>query len=460
MRYRLMKSAFMLGGLLLGATSPAKAQSSNNYDFSGMPANPVPLPIGPDRAGQGGFYAAFEAVFMQQTKAIGSQDVAIRGYKEAQTFSVVSTPIFVTEVLIVTTIDIFGNIIQTPTPTLVNVGSSVTATAVPSNVFRGSGAVALTTATLTGRSTYSPGFQTTIGYKFADGMAISWSFLQLSEAKYQAGASGPGAPGSVFGTPGDLVPGFGNGRFGNAFLFSPVSNATPFFNGPSQQRTFQDYSNFNLLNSVGSEITGIWSGATYMEISYLQRFTNSDITVRMPIFETDYSRTYALTGGRFSWIFERFKWRTVAAQIDGSASDADAAIYSNTLSQRMYGAFVGCGNEVYLGNNFAGSLDLTGSFLVDLVKERVKYERQDRFTESKRSLDTYTIVPNLNIAPSVWWYPVKGVQIKATYEAQLYFNTTAMDKPIGFDFGNIDPGYTTKTLRLVQGIKLGLGISF
>src|SRR5262249_26019734 len=55
----------------------------------------------------------------------------------------------------------------------------------------------------------------------------------------------------------------------------------------------------------------------------------------------------------------------------------ESALYSNVVSNRMYGPVLGCGHEVYLGHGFAVASELTSSLMVDVVKTRVKYLLQD-----------------------------------------------------------------------------------
>src|SRR5262249_28392010 len=138
------------------------------------------------------------------------------------------------------------------------------------------------------------------------------------------------------------------------------------------------------VSNPGFNTYGIWNGASTMEIKFSERFTAADIGARTPIFQTEMSRTYGLAGGRFAWFFERFTCRTQDLDINGVAAPQYAANYTNTLSQRLYGPFVGCGQEIYVGNAFSLSLDLTGAALLGIVKERAKYELGDLSQESKR----------------------------------------------------------------------------
>src|SRR6185369_18099012 len=98
----------------------------------------------------------------------------------------------------------------------------------------------------------------------------------------------------------------------------------------------------------------IWNGASVMQIQFLQRFEQVDFTARLPLWMTQNTRSYALVGPRFAWIWERFKWRSVALDINGVSFSTDAADYSNVTSNRLYGLHAGCGHDWFLGDTPAG----------------------------------------------------------------------------------------------------------
>jgi hypothetical protein len=442
----------------------------------------IPIPTG--QAGSAGFYATAEYVMLTQNRTIGNQTVAYRGL-----------------------IDSTGLLTG-------NAGS-----------FVGSGQDALNTASL-GRTTFNPGWQTEIGYKFEDGTRVFANYMMLFDAHYSAGAS--------------LVPFnfVGGPNLQNTFLFSPVFNFAPQYAGPAT-KIIQDLPGVGsrtitqnvvqgstvvvqnagtnlpiivttptigqvqvsvpgnqvvvtrptqigavtavngntgaLLSSTpvivnqpqgvnggnpGFNAYGIWNGASTEEIQFTQRYQQAEIGVRVPVFATDYSRVYGIAGGKYAWFFERFWWQTVSYDVNGLALPSYAATYTNTLSQRMYGPMVGAGHEIYLSGQFSLSCDLTGALLLGIVKERAKYELGDGSTENKRSLNTFTVVPNLNANVNLWWYPIEGVQVRVGYNAMSYFNTRRMDEPIGFDFGAIDPKLDTQWFRLMHGINFGVGVFF
>ena len=377
----------------------ARAQSPNSgFD---VPLNTEPtLPIPTGHTGDAGFYTSMEFVFLTQTRAMGDQTVAFRGI-----------------------VDSTGGITGLP------------------GTYLGSHQVALSTDML-GRTTYSPGFRFEGGYKFDDGMQLYANYLQLFDAHYSAGAT--------------LATPFARSRpdLVDTFLTASVFNFSPKFAGPSPKTTFDP------PGSGASATYGIWNGASTMDIKFTQRYTGADVGGRMPLFQTDYSRVYGTAGARFAWFFERFAWITRSYTTDGLSNPQDAAFYTNTLSQRLYGPFVGCGHEIFLANQFSMSVDLSGAMLLGIVKERTSYELGDRSTRAKRSDNEWTLVPNGNAAVNMWWYPVEGVQIRLGYQAMSYFNTKNMAEPIGFNVGAIDPRYDTQYFRLIHGINFGVGLFF
>lgn len=379
----------------------ARAQAPANVGFD-APINTDPvIPIPTGRTGQAGFYTSAEFIMLTQTRTIGSQVVAFRGI-----------------------VDSTGNITGLP------------------GTYVGSGQVGLSTNDL-GRTTFSPGFQVELGYKFEDGTRIYANYLQMFDAHYSAGAS--------------LVPPFfrSNVSLTDTFLTAGVFNFPSLYAGP-QTKTQYD----TVPGSAGFNTYGIWNGASEMTIKYTQRYQQAEIGARVPVFQTDYSRVYGLAAGKFGWFYDRFNWRTVSYDVNGNARPEDAATYSNTLSQRMYGPIFGFGHEIFLHNQLSLSVDLTGGVLLNVIKERAKYELGDESTQSKRSNNEYSVVPNGNANVNLWWYPIEGVQVRVGYQAMTYFNTRRMTEPIGFDYGAIDPNYGTQVFRIIHGINFGIGLFF
>jgi len=286
-------------GLLTGPVGSARAEPTA-WDVSGNEEFPVWAPIGTYQHDGSGWYTGCEFMIMHTQRIVGDQLIAVRGL-----------------------------VLTTGTPSFPGGASPLTPaiTGFPPGTFLGSGEEALRSGDL-GRSTWQPGYRVTLGYRMENGWNFSVSYLHLFEAKYSGAA---GVQGPNFSNPGGL------GQ--NTFLFAPVYNYSPFFVGQNP---------FPPIPFFVNPTSGIWNGASDMTILFTQRFDNWDLAGRFPVFETENARTYAIAGGRFSWLWERFEWRTSKPTLitDGVSfqfqeSPDSAARYINTLSQRMYGPMVG-----------------------------------------------------------------------------------------------------------------------
>jgi hypothetical protein len=449
MRKRLLGMALLLAGWFHPATNQAAEPDTGSFrsflselqpkeykargqlgDVPGNPSTLLPLPLGHDRMETGGFFFSTEMWYLSQNKQVGNQVVSVRGLvdssgyiqssQQGNTFSIVDTA-----------------------------GALITIITLPGapGARLGSGAVALSTGQL-GKTSFQPGIQFTLGYKLDSGVSVTYSHLQLMSNKLVASASG--------------VPPFFNGGADQAdyYLFSGVYNFPTQFSGPQYKTAFDasipDERGF--IN--GNNTYGIWNAASLMDISLTRRTTFDDITARIPVVDTEYSRAYALAGAKAAWFWEQFRWRTVSLDNDGDSNDLDAATYRNTLSQRLYGPMLGCGYEVYLGQGFALSADFTGSLLVNFSKMSAKYERDDERIQNKRTRNEFSIVPNANAGINLWWYPVPYIQMRVGYNVMGYFNTTYMDSPIDFNYGGLDPGYDKQFMRFLHGANAGIGFIF
>ncbi len=392
---------------------------------------PSPLPLNPHLE-RGGLYGWLEFILLKQTRPIGHQTVAVRGV-----------------------IDSDGQVEGQP------------------GRFIGSGRAALFTDDL-GPLTYAPGTSMGLGYRFRNGFEMDFSWWHTFTARYTGGASL--VPFNFLSKP-DLA---------DTFLTASVFNFSPDFAGPMFKTPGLSATNGGF--AIPGQFYGIWNAADTMDIQFVQRFDQYDLTARIPIFQTDNDRCYGFLGGRFAWIWERFLWRTVdrgfraagtamvtldpfTGQILGSttvptgsliADDGpeNVAIYTNIISNRMYGPFIGIGNEYYLGHGFSVSLDLKAALLLDVVKERAKYERGDFATEAKRAKTDFTVAPEVQGQLNLWWYPIEGVAIRAGYNAFAFFNTIASEKPIAFNFGSLDPPWEHKFIRVFDGVNVGISFMF
>lgn len=410
------------------------ASSEGLLDAGGLPGldsgrNVFTAPLGDP--GKTGVFTFVDAVYYGGTRALGDQTVAWRGL-----------------------VDTTGQVTGLP------------------GTYIGSGVRALTTNEL-GRREFSPGVNLGIGYKFDDGTTITARYLHTVGHTYSAGAS--------------LASQYSRSRpdLSDTFLTSGVFNFPPQFAGPRIKTALEGttvYPGYTIGNNgtitvppltfningvtVPTRVLGdglfygIWNGASNMVISYKTWYNEAEIGGRVPLFESNTSKIYGLGGMRYHNFMERFTWRTESYDINGNISPQWAVDYSNTLSQRMYGPYAGCGHEVYLGSRFSLSGELHGGIFLNVVKERAKYELGDETIQSKRSRTEFDFVPTAGANVNMWWYPVKGVQMRVGYMANTFYNTTRMSEAIGFNYASPDPGYSTQYFRLIHGINVGFGIFF
>lgn len=405
----------VLGLLAVPAAPQAHAQATS-WDISGNESVPVWAPIGTYQHDGSGPYLGMEVVMMRTPRSLGNQPIAYRGV-------------------------------------LMNFGSPGVGGAplIEPGSFEGSRQVALDTETL-GRTSWGPGYRLTLGYRLENGWNFSLSWLHLFDVKSSGGA---GMIGEFFNHPGNFS--------ANTFLTAPVYNFSTDFVGRNP---------FPNPPFTSNPTAGIWNAASDMTILFTQRYDNWDATGKFPVFETENARSYAIAGGRFAWIWERFQWRTSKPELvlnsNGEfgfqTSPDSAARYLNTLSQRMYGPMVGVGHEVMLYSGAAGAFgfgtEITGAALINIVKERSKYIREDEATQAKRVWSQMTLVPNLNIAMNLNWQPFDGMHVRLGYNFHNYFNTYYMKEPVSFNVGALDPAYDIKLWRMIQGVNAGVSFTF
>jgi hypothetical protein len=401
MRGRILRLAFVLTAVL--ALMPGRVLGQGPE--VPRPDTEMPWPLGHDRIDKGGLFLGAEFVMYKQSNPIGNQPIAKRGFQEF-------------------------------------VGGTTGITGIP-GAFLGSGTPALNSTDVSGPSTFQPGFKIIGGWRFEDGSVLEVSYMNLQKAIYNHTAT--------------LVP--PNGQFGDngadLFLFSPVFNFPIEFGGPPNK--VGTLFPFN----IPGNIFGIWNGARSMSLEFDQRSTQIESIYRVPIAETEYYRCYGLIGPRFFWIWERFKWRTVSTDANGSSDPTDAAIYSNIVSNRMYGMHMGLGQDWYLGHGVGVSVDLEGAVMLDIIKERAEYAlgEKDLPPISKRSITAYETVPEIQAKLDLWWYPHEAIQLRLGYEVMGFFNTRASRTPVDFNWGAINPGYDN-IFRYFHGFNAGVALVF
>jgi hypothetical protein len=396
------------------ALAPTQVRGQAEYP---QPDPVFPLPLFHTHPETGGFFVAGEFLYMRETNPLKHQLIAVRGL-----------------------LDFDGSITRDLTGQRIDPvgGSPVIIPGTPRvGTFLGSKRPALFADDAGGES-FEPGFRITAGWKFQDGTAIEFSWMSLLETKYSAVAT--------------LVPpGLNAGPLlAETFLFSPVFNFPNEFAGPLQKLA--------LGNPLAAY--GIWNGATVMSIDFVQRFSQYDITARLPVWESDWCRSYGLVGPRYINLWERFKWRTVAQNFNGDAGQDDVALYSNVVSNQMYGVDVGLGNEFYLGKGFSISAEGRVAGLFDFAREIAKFERGDFFIANKRSKRVFSFVPEFQGQLNLWWYPIEGVQVRLGYEVFGLFETISSAMPVTFNYGGMDPSYQTHQFRFFDGLSAGIGFIF
>jgi hypothetical protein len=393
-------------------TVPASFGFSTAQGYA-PPENPTPFPLGSTRLEDGGLYLVNSIVLYRQTNPLKSQTVAVRGFQDVDGSISVAA---------------FG----------LSPGNQPGVNIQAGNFF-GSRAEALDVHQVTGPNLYVPGYDVHIGYKFADGSALEVAWMYLADHKTLASATAA-PPGLNVGT-----------TLADSFLFSPVFGFPP------------EYAGAPMKIAVGNPFAayGIWNGATTENIDFVQRTQQYEMTYRYPIYETETYRASALVGPRFFWIWERFRWITNDLDTSGNQSPDFEAIYSNVVSNRMYGAHVGISQECYLGHGFAATLDLQAAVFLDSVKEEVKYELADKYSPpvSKRTQVDWAPVPELQANVGIAWYPVEAVQIQLGIDAMAFFNSIASQQPIDFNYGAVNPEFN-HVFRLFDGFNASIGISF
>ena len=305
--------------------------------------------------------------------------------------------------------------------------------------FIGSGKGALFADDVAGgnHETYEPGFRLGIGWRFGDGTTVDFTWLSLVEARYSAVAT--------------LVPpGLNAGpQLADSFLFAPVFSFPNEFAGQAQK----------LAIGNPNAAYGIWNAASIMSLDFIQRFSQYVLTVRTPFFETECCRLYGLAGFNHTYMWEKFKWRTVAEDFNGNATAADVADYLNITSNQLYGPEVGANFEWYLGHGFSFSLEGRAAPMIDFVREIAKYQREDFAIGHKRSQRDYEFVPALHGDVNVWWYPIEGVQIRVGYELMAFFDTIAAPDPVSFDYSALNPAWKLQN-RFFDGFHAGIAFIF
>ncbi len=401
------------------------------------PADPVlPLPLyhnKPDNFGlfDGGLFFATSFAAYKQTNPISHQGVAYRGF---------------TDVTGTARVPYVYNPVTNETenaPVAPFVGR-----------FYGSGEEALNTDQVSGPGTMNPGIKISAGWRFGDRVTVTASWMWLADATYTSSASNIPA-GSQIGA-----------NYADSFLSAPVYNFYPEYAGPNDD--LYNSNGASTPNTIANGIDaargagyGIWNAAEVFTQSFTQRAQFADLLCRVPVYENENYRVSGVVGPKFVWLWEKYMMRAVDYNIYGESNGESQAVYTNIVSNRMYGAVLACQQEWYMGHGFALNLNLGGGMYMDIVKARARYELGQKFLGpvSKRSRTLYELAPSLEGTVGVGWYPFEGIELNIGYNLMGFFNTISSRHPIDFDFGTVDPAFDSQT-RWFSGFQAGFALVF
>lgn len=369
-----------------------------------MPDVPPEIFTGPlshPRYDDGGLYVGLEGVLYSTNRPLASQTVAVRGF-----------------------LDLDGSVTGSP------------------GTFVGSKQEALNTEQLMGPGVQQPGWNLFIGYRFQGGIVVELDWLHLIQGTYNASAS-------------LISPTFNTGNnFQNTFLYSPVNNFSTLWAGPPQKFPQGD---------AGATV-GIWNGASYEAIQFIQRFDVYQLNARIPLWETADYRTYGIFGPRIAWLWDEFRWTAEATDQFGNGGPQNTAIYHNYVSNRLYGLHCGAGWDWWLGDTPIGGLAFTfegeAALYADMCKENAGYVLGDGSVSSTRAGRITTLSPGLEARIGLWYYPWEAISVNVGYDVMSFFNTISSQQPIDFNLGQVNPQYNYQFFRYFQGFRFGVSFVF
>lgn len=387
--------------LLLLASAQARAQTP---DYA-PPDMQMPFPLFSTHPNDGGLYLWGQYVMYQETNPLVHEPVAYRGFL----------------------------------PTTDNVSGAGTA----GNVFIGSRQDALDVNQVTGPTTLQPGFEAGIGYKLKDGSTISLSWMWLSDAQYRATAT-LAAPNYQY-----------RSDQADTFLTAFVYNFPPDFSGPALKIV-----DLSAPTLGAGDVYGIWNGASIMTEEFIQRFNQVEVRFRKPVYENETYRLSGVIGPRIVWLWERYRWVTTDLDSFGDEQPQWVGEYDAISSNNLYGGFIGCQQEWYVGKGFTAYLTLEATGFIDGSDRQSLYTLGTRTgPENKRTIHQLSFVPGFRATPGFMWYPIEGVQINLNYDAFGFFDTVSTPQPVDFNYSALDP-IVKDTFRFFSGFQAGIALLF
>jgi hypothetical protein len=407
MRKKSVWGAGVLAALAaLTVLAPGTTLAQESFSTGGFatgyapPAVQLPYPLYSTHPEVGGLFIGTSFIMYHQTNPIKGQEIAVRGF--------------------VATDD-----------TVLNAAGSAGTFIGPRNNALDAGQVA-------GPYTFVPGFNLEVGWKFGDGSAVTASFWWITSAQYRADAT-LAAPNYQY-----------NSDQSATFLTSYVFNFPADFAGaPQKISTGGPYSVYGIWNGASTMTEVLWQSAEQFQLQY-----------RKPFYETECYRASVLAGPRYFWIEDKFRWITTDVDSFGNSSPIYQGIYNNQVDNRMYGVFAGLQQEWYLGWGLAAMLNANVGGFLDVVRTQVDYQRGDRGgPENKRGRTMWRPVPEVQLTPSIMWYPLEGIQLQFAYDFFDFFNTVASPQPVDFNYSALTPQYTD-IARFFNGFQATIAFVF
>jgi len=402
--------AKLLAVAFLMAPVPVKAQPLGQGTLNPFWQHPLPL----NGSKSDGFFAAVEAIYWHVNNPLERQVLAQRGFWDVG-------------------------------------GTIVPGTDDPGR-FYGSGEVALT-ADMAGDDSFEAGFRSTVGYRFTNGLEIEVCYWTLPVFNHTAQA------GII---PQSQSAGVG---FGDTFLSVPFYNFPIEFAGPDNdvlsQTIVPGTSPTQFTPGPPTIAFGIFNAAELFLIKFEQELWNLEFNVRMPIEQTDYTRSYMILGPRIMYLFENFEMRVVDLDIGGDGSPLNTARYSTRTRNNLFGVQIGYGSELYLKGGLALSGEVRVGCFFDVFRGKVNLEREDgpNAPNVRNDHEDHGFSPFVQGGLFLWYYPTDGIVIRCGYEYTGVINVWRSPNPIDYNIGVLSPDFKQMYLQL-DGASLGVAFIF
>ena len=316
---------------------------------------------------------------------------------------------------------------------------------VPQGQWVGSKMIALNTNQVAGPSSFQPGWDFFIGWRFQGGVAVELDWKHLVQNQFSAAAAAWLQPGAT--NAGSVLQ--------NTFVTAQVYNFGPEWAGAPQNVTQGD---------VGATF-GIWNAASFMQELYIQRLSTSIRST--PASRSSIPPTRASTACSARAI--RLDRRSIPLdddlRKDQFGNDDGAAAHEQhdlqphvrlpcRLRARLVsGQHADRGVCVHVRSGRRPPLfrlrQAPSAAFIPLTNSNPQ-------VGSSRSRRIYSIVPGVDGQLGVDWYPWEAIKLHMGYDVNTFFNTIASDQPIDFNLGRVTPQYEHQFLRYFYGFSFGV----